>query len=402
MASVEAAALEERQLFKEIRTAGKVEFDETRVRHITARVGGRVDQVFANFPGTGVKEGDHLVSIYSPDLVITQEEFLINSRYEKEQEAAGGRSAPGLSTRARERLHRWGVTDDQLQELARTGTAQTHVVVQAKMSGTVVEKNIREGQYVREGDSLYTIADLRYVWLILDIYEADLSWVRFGQTVQVTLESEPSAVVTGTVAFIDPVLNEATRTVRTRAILENEAGRFKPGMYAQAVIRVPILPDGKPAPTGLEGKFACPMHPYVVADGAGKCSECGMPLELVPGKADPELARNPPGVLAVPAEAVLTTGRRWLVFVEAGSGEFRLVEPRLGPRAGDYYPVLGGLKAGERVVTRGNFLLDSQFQITGKPSLLYPEGIAGGGTGHEGHGAGEPLESSGSKGPAER
>lgn len=384
MASVETVPIEERELFKEIRTVGQVDFDETRVKQIAARVDGRVDEVFANFPGIVVKEGDHLVSIFSPDLLSSQEELVLSLRSEKEREAAGAAPDRTLAASARERLRLWGLTEEQLDDLARTGKARTHVTVYAPLGGTVVRKDIREGQYVKQGDSLYTIADLTHVWLIVEVYEYDLSWVRFGQAVQVTLESEPAASLTGSVGFIEPVLNDATRTVRVRVILKNEGGKLLPGMYAQALIRVPILPDGTPGPTGLEGKHACPMHPYITSDGPGDCSVCRMPLELVPGRKD--AAKGPFKVLAVPAEAVLTTGRRWLVYVEERPGEYRLTEPKLGPRAGDFYPVLSGLSAGQRVVARGNFLLDSQFQITGKPSLLYPEGV-GGGTGHSGHGA---------------
>ncbi len=239
------------------------------------------------------------------------------------------------------------------------------------MGGTVLEKSIRDGQYVKTGDVLYLLADLGRVWLVLEIYESDLSWVRVGQAVEVALESEPQRPLTGRVGFIEPVLNDATRTVKVRVILDNQEGKLRPGMYAQALLRVPVVPGGQPAPTGLEGKYACPMHPYEVSDKPGECPECHMPLERVPGEPGAERGRL---VLAVPAEAVLTTGRRELVYVEEEPGKYRVVAPKLGPRAGDFYPVLEGLEEGDRVVVRGNFLLDSQFQITGKPSLLYPVG----------------------------
>jgi Cu(I)/Ag(I) efflux system membrane fusion protein len=386
MARVETVEISERELFTEIRTVGRIELDETRVEHISARVDGRVDEVFANFTGTNVKEGDHLVSIYSPSLLSTQEEFLLTYRREQEHKKTGGPEfGPSLSASSRRRLELWGITKDQLDELARTGKADTHLVVHSPIGGTVIEKNIRAGQYVKEGDSLFTVADLRHVWLILEIYEYELSWIRFGQPVEVALESEPATKFLGTIGFIEPLLNEATRTVRVRVILKNEAGKLKPGMYAQALIRVPIMRNGSPAPTGLEGKYACPMHPYVVSDSQAKCSVCRMPLELVPGEAEAEEGSPAPRILAVPAEAVLTTGRRRLVYVEQAPGEYHVVEPTLSARAGDYFPVLGGLEAGQRVVVQGNFLLDSQFQVTGKPSLLYPQGISGGGTGHSGH-----------------
>jgi len=397
MARVATTPVRRQELFKDIRTVGRVELDETRVAHIASRVEGRVDQVFADFPGTIVKEAEHLVSIYSPQLVTTQEEFLIAVRAEQERLKSGGReSGVSLSSSALRRLELWGLSKQQLEELAQRGTAETHLIVYAPRSGTVIEKNIRPGQYVKEGDSLYTIADLGQVWLVLEIYESDLSWVRQGQPVQVTLESEPAQTVTGQVAFIEPLLNQATRTVRVRVVLENVAGRFKPGMYAQASLHVPIMPDGGPAPSVLEGKYVCPMHPYDFSDQPGACKLCGMPRELFParqrtpsavakrsssgvasaGGARPSVVSQapaaPPKILAVPAEAVLTTGQRQLVYVATKPGEYRLVQPQLGPRAGDFYPVLAGLAEGDRVVVRGNFLLDSQFQISGKSSLLNP------------------------------
>jgi Cu(I)/Ag(I) efflux system membrane fusion protein len=388
MARVATTQVAKRLLLHEIRTVGRIDFDETRMKQIASRVDGRVDQVFADFPGTKVKENDHLVSIYSPDLVSTQEEFLLASRRQQEQRSLLP-NAPDLAASARRRLKLWGLTDQQLDDILASGRAETHMVIYAPIGGTVVEKMVRAGQYVKEGDTLYTIADLGHVWLIVEVYETDLAWVRFGQTVQVTLEADPSASFTGQVGFIEPVLNEQSRTVRVRVILKNDAAKLKPGMFAQALIQVAVMPDGSPAPTGLEGKFACPMHPYVVQDHEGECRVCLMALEQIPGTPMP--AGEPPQVLSVPAEAVLTTGRRRLVYVAHEDGTYQLVEPQLGSRAGDFFPVLGGLEEGDRVVSRGNFLLDSQFQISGKPSLFYPEGMTGGGHAHGAASPGAPA-----------
>lgn len=377
MARVETAAVTSRLLWKELRTVGKVELDETSVAYLTAWIDGRVDRVFADFPGTVVAKGDHLVSIYSPDLLTTQEELLIALRSER---AAGGASGQ-VTASARRRLELWGIEPAQIDALIERGEPLSHLTVFAPIGGTVVEKQIRAGQYVETGDLLYTIADLSRVWVVIEVYERELTWVRFGQPVELTLESAPDAAVVGAVGFVEPVLTEETRTVRVRVMLKNEDGQLKPGMFVQALVRVPVQPDGQPGPTGLEGKYACPMHPYVVSAAPGACSVCGMGLTQVPGSAG-----EPSPVLAVPAEAVLTTGRRQLVYVEDRPGLYRQVEPVLGPRAGSFYPVKSGLTAGQRVVTRGSFLIDSQAQIGGKPSLLYPEGISGGGTGHAGHG----------------
>jgi multidrug efflux pump subunit AcrA (membrane-fusion protein)/YHS domain-containing protein len=396
MARVQTTEVLLRALSLDLRTVGRVEFDETRVAYIAARVNGRVDQVYADFPGTAVREGEHLVRIYSPDLLSTQQEFLTALRAEQ---SSGRDSKFRLFEASRRRLLLWGITEQQIDALEKSGQAQEHLVVYAPIGGTVIEKNIRPGQYVKEGDALYLIADLNRVWLVLEVYESELSWVRVGQSVQVTLECEPHKPLTGTVAFVEPVLTSASRTVRVRVIVDNQDARLKPGMYAQALMRVPILPDGQPAPTGLEGKYVCPMHPYEVSDQPDLCAHCKMPLELDPqgpDVADPSkesevsASPSPPStvnsaddfqrsyqVLAVPAEAVLTTGQRQLVYVEKEPGKYQLVEPKLGPRAGDYYPVLSGLSERDRVVVRGNFLLDSQYQITGRASLLYPGGSSG-------------------------
>lgn len=393
MAAVATTPVRRLKLSKELRTVGKVEMDQTRVAEIAAWVSGRVDRVFADFPGTPVRKGEHLVAIYSPDLLSTQEEFLLGIRRERGQQESGG-SGPefALSAASRRRLQLWGITEQQIDQLAQSGKAQTHLIVYAPLGGTVIHKNVRQGQYVKQGDLLYTIADLTQVWLVLEVFESELPWVRTGQAVQATLEGQPGDPIMGSVAFVEPVVSEATRTVRVRAIMDNSEGRLKPGMYAQALLRIPVMPDGGPAATGLEGKFVCPMHPYVVAQTPGECTVCGMPLEQVPGRPASGLGPMHPEVLAIPAEAVLTTGRRQLVYVEQEPGKYRLVEPKLGPRAGEYFPVLAGLEEGQRVVTRGNFLLDSQFQITGKMSLLAPEGAAEAMRGHSGHGpAQEPA-----------
>jgi Cu(I)/Ag(I) efflux system membrane fusion protein len=368
--SARTAPVERRPLVREIRTAGEVALDETRVTYVAARVDGRVEEVFANFPGAVVNAGDHLVRLYSPALLTTQEELLVATR------AAAGVTASPLVENVRRRLRLWGVTDAEVDEVVRSGVARTDVTVHAPRGGTILEKSVREGQYVKEGDALYTIADLGVVWLEVQVYESDLPLVRFGQEVELRLEALPFERVTGTVGFVEPVVDAARRTVSLRVVVQNARGRLKPGMYALATIRVPLGTGGLPAPTGLEGRFACRMHPFAIADAPGDCPECGMPLERVPGERPPAPAAPPP-VLAVPAEAVLTTGRRSLVYVEEEPGRYRWREPVLGPRAGDWFLVLGGLEEGDRVVVRGAFMIDSQFQVTGRPSLLYPGGAGG-------------------------
>lgn len=399
-----------RELFKEVRTVGKLDFNERRVANIASRVAGRVDRVFVDFTGIEVKKGDHLVSIYSPQLVVAQTELF--RALERFGQATPERQPQDRSflDAARTKLQLLGILDEQIAEMERSRKELTHLTIYAPIGGTVIEKDIREGQYVEEGDSLYRIADLDPIWLYLDVYEYDLGWIRYGQPVDVRLEAYPGEVFRGTVVFIDPFLDDKTRTVRVRVNLKNSDRRLKPAMYASATIRVPLEPDGTPRPTGLEGKYICPMHPEVVQEKPGKCPICEMPLEPVPA---PRLQLPPRGkrvpdatgadakgkVLSVPVSAVLDTGRRRVVYRKTKDGAFELAEVTLGPRADaqrdgeliGYYPVFSGLSDGDRVVVRGAFLLDSQRQIEGMPSLLYAEG-RGPANLHGDHGGHAPTE----------
>lgn len=426
IASIEVVAVVRQPLAHELRTVGRIEFAEPLLAYLSARVAARVERVYADFTGTVVAEGDHLVDIYSPELVVAQQELL---------------SAGPNADVAREKLLLLGVTQAQLDEVQRSGEPRTVLTLHAPIGGTVIEKAVREQMYLEVGDPLYTIADLSTVWLYADIYEYELPWVAVGQAVEVTVEGAPGETFGGTVAFVEPVLREATRTVRVRVNLPNPDGRLRPGMFGKAVIRAALGADGRRALSPVAGKWLCPMHPDVVRDKPGECPLCGMDLQRVSGEAangghagaggevhaghaaetppEPtrwvcpmacEPARDAPGrcgvcgmelrpveapatganpaLLAVPATAVLDSGLRRIVWVERQPGRYEAVEVVLGPRAGDRYPVLGGLQEGERVVVNGAFLLDSQAQIEGKPSLLFPRGLeqAAPPAGHAGHG----------------
>jgi Cu(I)/Ag(I) efflux system membrane fusion protein len=395
-----------------VRTVGRLDYNERQVAYITARIPGRVDRVYADFTGIQVKKGDHLVDIYSPELVVAQDELI---RALDAHRAAQARPVEGAYTEAtleaaRSKLRLLGILPGQLAEIEKSRKRSTHLTIYAPIGGTVIEKNVRAGQYVKEGDVLYRIADLDPIWLYLDVYEYDLGWVSFGQTVEVRVEAYPGETFRGQVAFIDPFLDDKSRTVKVRVNLKNPERRLKPAMYASASIQVRILPDGTPEPTGFEGKYVCPMHPEVVRDKPGDCSICEMPLERVPERRPAKSDRGhdhaakpgqtpPTGkVLAIRSSAVLDTGRRQVAYRLNDDGAFELVELTLGPRAtgkddagrpGSYYPVLSGLKVGEFVVVRGGFLLDSQRQIEGMPSLLFPGGQSGANL-HGGHGGATP------------
>lgn len=439
-AGIQTEPVRERDLFKEIRTVGKLDYNERRVAYISARVAGRVDRVHADFTGMVVKKGDHLVNLYSPDLYAAQRELLLALDSQKAEKPDGAKAftleGASLLESARAKLLLWGLLPEQIREIESTRKLRTHLTIYSPIGGVVIEKMIREGQYVKDGDPLHRIADLDPIWLYLNVYEFDLAWIRYGQAVDVRVEAYPGEVFKGTVVFIDPFLDDATRTVKVRVNLKNADRRLKPQMYANASILVKIQADGKPAETGLEGKFTCPMHPEVVEPNAGECPVCGMKLEQIPPLPKPAgspkglpaqhaahdahahhdhghaaVAKSPEvkketgvGVLAIPVSSVLDTGRRQIAFRQTASGSFELVELRLGPRCQaksadgsirEYYPVLSGLRSGDKVVVQGGFLLDSQRQIEGMPSLLFPEGVSGANAGHAGHaGHGAPATKS--------
>ena len=363
MAGVETARVERRKLSHDLRAVGKVQYNETALATITSRVDGYVERLFVDYTGVQVKAGDHLVEIWSPELFIAQEELFSELR-----------SATNPRLGAKLKLQRLGLTPEQVDELIRTRTATERVTLLSPITGTVTEKMVVQKSAVKAGDVLYRLANLDSVWVYLDIYEYELPWVHYGQEVEVTTEARPGKMFHGRVWFINPVVTEESRTVKVLLNINNEGQQLKPGMFVSAVIRSQLLADGSAASTGLEGKFSCPMHPSVVESAAGKCRICGMDLVQIPGTPSGPAGEKDELVLAVPASAVLDSGLRKLVYVERAPNQFAAVQITTGPRADDWFPVFSGLKEGDRVAVRGNFLLDSQFQISGLPSLFNEKG----------------------------
>jgi Cu(I)/Ag(I) efflux system membrane fusion protein len=369
MASVETAPVERRKLTREIRAVGKVQYNESALSTVTTRVDGYIERLFIDYTGVEVKKGDHLVEIYSPDLVIAQGELLMRP------------AQPDLIELVCRKLRRWELTDEQIDEVLRTRTPKERVTLTSPVNGTVTEKMVVEKSAVKAGDVLYRLANLESVWVYLEIYEFELASVRYGQTAEISTEAYPGEVFTGRVWFISPVLTDESRTVKVLVNIANQDKRLKPGMFVSATIRAGLLANGQLAPTGVEGRWTCVMHPQVLEEKAGPCPVCQMALTQIP-EAGAALKPEDELVLAVPATAVLDSGLRKLAYVERGVGEYTPVELQLGSRAGDFYPVLSGLGEGDRVAVRGSFLLDSQSQIQGLPSLFYEHGQAPAG-GHQ-------------------
>ncbi len=315
-----------------LRMVGKLEVDETRVREIAARVPGRIDRLYVDYTGVPVRNGEKLFDLYSPELYSAQEELIQAIRASHQLSQSTMESTRISATRTieavKERLRLWGLTDAQIEEIEKRGTPSDHVTIVAPMSGIVLHKSAVEGAYVKIGTRVYEIADLSVLWLKLDVYESDLSWMELGLSVDFETDTYPGEKFHGVVAFIDPMLNEKSRSIKVRVNVENPNGRLKPGMFARAVVRAAVGGNDQ-----------------------------GLPL-------------------IIPASAPLVTGTRAVVYVEDADqpGQYHGREVALGPKAGDFYVIKEGLEEGERVVSNGSFKIDSALQIQAKKSMMNPQG----------------------------
>ncbi len=328
MIGVTSATVERTTLKKTIRAVARVDFDERRLTDVTFKVGGWVQDLFVDYTGQSVRKGEPLLTLYSPDLVTSQEEYLLALRtrdqlsYSSLPEARNG--SQGLVEAARRRLLLWDLTSQQIKALEERGAPQTYLTLFAPASGIVMEKMAVKGMRVEPGMKLYRIADLSTVWLYADIYEYEVPLVREGQTVTIALSSYPGETFSGKITYIYPYLDTQTRTNKVRLEFANRQGKLKPGMYANSEIEVNLGP-----------------------------------------------------ALTVPESAVLRTGLRQLVFVDQGQGVFAPREVKLGVKADSRFAVLDGLAAGERVVTSGNFLLDSESKLQSATSMMGMMGAIG-------------------------
>jgi len=391
LAEIQTTPVVRKFVKKTVRLVGKIHYNEQRVAYITSYIPGRIDRLYVDYTGIAVRKGDHMASLYSPELLAAQKELQEAARALKELEKSTvdivKETARGTLTASREKLRLWGLSAEQIADIEARGTVVDHITIYAPLGGIVIKKTALEGQYVKTGERIYTIADLSQVWVKLDAYESELPWIRYGQHVRFEAEAYPGETFEGRIAFIDPFLNERTRTVRVRVNVPNRDGKLKPGMFVRARVTAEVAAAGKVMSPRLANKWICPMHPEVVKDKPGKCDTCGMPLATAESLGYVSATKTVPP-LVIPRTAPLITGRRAVVYVEVLGAKSPTFEGRvvtLGPRAGDYYLVRDGLAEGERVVTRGNFKIDSALQIMAKPSMMSPEG-GGPAPGHH-HGA---------------
>ena len=380
LAGIATASAVRRGLNADIRLTGKVALDQTRVEMITSRVGGRIDHLYVDYVGVPVKTGDHLASIYSPELVSLQKELIEAARAMQTIPADTGSIVRSGITRtfdaAKEKLRLLGFPENDLNDVLARGTTGDHMTIRAGQEGVVLKKLVEEGSYVRTGMPLFHIADLRKLWLQLDAYESDLMWLRLGQPVEFSVEAYPGEHFNGSISFIDPIVNPMTRTVKIRVIVDNRDGRLKPDMFVKALVKASLSKSGAVKNSALRGKWLCPMHPQIVQDKAGTCDICGMPLVRAAELGYVTSGFEDINPLVIPATAPLYTGERSLVYVavpDAAQPTYEARTVELGPRVGGYYIVRSGIAEGEQVVVNGSFKIDAELQIQAKPSMMDPE-----------------------------
>ena len=468
-----------RKVAREIRTVGVLDYNETRMAYASTRISGWIENLHVDFTGIKVREGDELLSIYSPELVVAQEEYLIALKSVGELQNTEYvellRSIELNLTAAESKLKLSGLTENQIEDIRNRGEVRTVLPLYAPIAGTVVHMNVMQGQHLNKGTNLYRIADLSSLWIMADVYEYELPWIYMGQVVEITGQSMPGKTFSGKVTYIYPFFDTNTRTQKVQVAVANPNEELRPGMYvtlrmkstlaeiytrdgiSDAPYACPMHPwitsehaseceicgmdlelthsdlIASESSSETEGKWACPMHPEIEQSEFGECSICGMDLVEkqsatvggVQAQAShthtapaihpnlpvlvfkyvcpdhPDEYATVPGlcprdgkplamtgeVLTIPKSAIIDTGLRKIVFVDRGESGYEQVEVEVGPEAWGiddnsetnrrYYPIVSGVTLGDTVVTHGNFLIDSQTQLTGSASGAYGGALGG-------------------------
>lgn len=310
-------------LSRSMRTVGQIEVDERLIEHVHIKLEGWVEKLYVRFTGEEVQKGQMLFEIYSPDLVATQDEYLLALKSVKElgdsefsEVAEGARS---LLEVTRRRFALWDITPDHIEDLERTGKVLRTLPLHAPISGYVLKMNLREGMYVTPDLELYTLADLSKIWVLADFYEYEIPEVKVGQQASISLAYFPGKKFQGKVTYIYPVLDPKTRTVKVRFEFPNPEWKLKPGMFANVELTIPLG-----------------------------------------------------NRLVVPNAAVLDSGTDQRIFVSQGKGMFEPRRVQVGIRTQKWYEILEGVKEGETVVASANFLLDSESNLKSASGMMMP------------------------------
>src|SRR5690554_3158554 len=318
LANVQTSIVSKQKPVKEVRMNGKVKTDERNVFSQSSHIPGRIEKLTVNFTGEAVQKGQVLAYIYSPELVAAQEELFEAHKIKESQ--------PSLFNAAKEKLKNWKLTENQINKILTNGEIQEQFPILADVSGVVTDKRINLGDYIQKGQSLYEIADINTVWVLFDVYESDIPWIKQGDKVEFTVRALSNEKFKGEISFIDPVINSITRVASARVILRNPGQRLKPDMFVQ-------------------------------------------------GRIESRLDVNEE-VIVVPKSAVMWTGERSVVYVKNTTSDkvsFLMKMVTLGPSLGDGYLIKEGLEAGEEIATNGTFSIDAAAQLAGKPSMMNPD-----------------------------
>ena len=271
-----------REVSREIRAVGVLDYNETRMAYASTRISGWIEDLHIDFTGIKVRKGDELLSIYSPELVTAQEEYLTALKSIEELQnteyAELRRSVEQTVAAAKSKLELYGLTLNQIEEIRNRGEASTTLPLFAPRAGTVVHMNVTQGQHVNKGMNLYHIADLNSLWIMADVYEYELPWIYMGQAVEITAQSMPGSAFSGKVTYIYPFFDTQTRTQKVQIEVPNPTGRLRPGMYVTLQIK-PTLAEIYTQGAISKAPYACPMHPWVTSEHLTECEICGMDLE---------------------------------------------------------------------------------------------------------------------------
>jgi len=335
MANVATVVAKQGTLNKEINAVGIVQYDQSRQAKVTAWVAGRIDKLNVSSVGAFVSKDKPVAEVYSPDLVATQQEYLLATKSRDQLKSSPipsiSQNGDGLVASARQRLMLFGVKESQIAELEKAGKPNIRLPIYTPLSGIVIEKMVQQGQYVNTGDVLFNIADLSKVWVEIDIFENEVPYVRVGQQVEIRSAMEHGALFTGRISFIYPFHDPKTHTVKARVEMANPKYMLKPDMFVNAIIRVPLVKG-----------------------------------------------------IILPVTAVIDTGKRQVVWVETAAGMFEPRDVQAGERIEDKIQILSGIKAGDKVAVSGGYLIDSESQLKG-----------GGGQDHSQHTGGAKPEAQG-------
>jgi Cu(I)/Ag(I) efflux system membrane fusion protein len=328
MIGVKTTEVSVRPLEKVIRTVGKIEYDERKLATVNTKVEGWIEKLYVDYTGKYVKKGEPLVEIYSPELMATQQEFLDVIRWTRQSEEIKDKNmytmlskdAETVAEAAKQRLRLWDISDDQIKKIAESGTAVRTLTIYSPVNGYVVQKMAIQGMRVMPGEKLFDMADLSTVWIISDIYEYELPFVKVGEMAKLSLSYLPGKEFASRIDYVYPTLAGETRTAKVRFTIGNPGGHLKPEMFTNVEVRINL------------------------------------------GKR-----------LAIPDDAVIDTGTRQIVYLDKGEGIFEPREVLLGIRAEGFREVVKGLKAADKVASSATFLIDSEAQLKGVTPLGGPK-----------------------------